>query len=112
MTGVIVSHPLFGRGQVLEVRNAAREAVVRFDNGIRAVVQRNMLAELDVPGAKPLPIVAYPASSCIVSDDEGALGFAKTAGFAASVFLSLTRPPVMAAAIKNVPVSIRSGTTR
>ena len=55
MTGVIVSHPLFGRGQVLEVRNAAREAVVRFDNGIRAVVQRNMLTELDVPGAKPLP---------------------------------------------------------
>ena len=55
MTGVIVSHPLFGRGQVLEVRNAAREAVVRFDNGIRAVVQRNMLTELDVPGAPPLP---------------------------------------------------------
>jgi hypothetical protein len=55
MTGVIVNHPLFGRGQVVELRNAAREAVVRFDNGIRAVVPRNMLAELDVPGAKPLP---------------------------------------------------------
>ncbi len=46
MIGAIVSHPLFGRGQVLELRNAAREAVVRFDNGIRAVVQSNILTIL------------------------------------------------------------------
>jgi hypothetical protein len=46
MIGAIVNHPLFGRGQVLELRNAAREAVVRFDNGIRAVVQSNMLSML------------------------------------------------------------------
>jgi len=44
MVGSIVNHPLFGRGQVLELRNAARESVVRFDNGIRAVVQSNMLS--------------------------------------------------------------------
>jgi hypothetical protein len=46
MVGAIVNHPLFGRGQVLELRNAARSAVVRFDNGIRAVVQSNMLSTL------------------------------------------------------------------
>jgi len=46
LVGAIVNHPLFGRGQVLELRNAARSAVVRFDNGIRAVVQSNMLSTL------------------------------------------------------------------
>jgi hypothetical protein len=46
MLGAIVNHPLFGRGQVLELRNAARSAVVRFDNGIRAVVESNMLSTL------------------------------------------------------------------
>lgn len=46
MIGAIVNHPLFGRGQVLELRNAARSAVVRFDNGIRAVVESNMLSTL------------------------------------------------------------------
>ena len=43
----IVNHPLFGRGQVIELRNAAREAVVKFDNGIRTVVQTSMLSGLD-----------------------------------------------------------------
>ncbi len=47
MIGSIVNHPLFGRGRVLEMRNAAREAVVRFDNRIRAVVQTNMLSVLE-----------------------------------------------------------------
>jgi hypothetical protein len=46
MIGSIVNHPLFGRGQVLEMRNAAREAVVRFDSGIRTVVQTSMLSDL------------------------------------------------------------------
>jgi hypothetical protein len=46
MVGDIINHPLFGRGQVLELRNAARSAVVRFDNGIRAVVESNMLLTL------------------------------------------------------------------
>jgi P-loop Domain of unknown function (DUF2791) len=46
MVGDIVNHPLFGRGQVLELRNAARSAVVRFDNGIRAVVESNILSTL------------------------------------------------------------------
>jgi hypothetical protein len=58
MVGAIVNHPLFGRGQVLELRNAARSAVVRFDNGIRAVVQSNMLSTLQ------------PAESA-VSDNHG-----------------------------------------
>ena len=47
MIGSIVNHPLFGRGQVLELRNAAREAAVRFDNGIRTIVQTNMLSILE-----------------------------------------------------------------
>ncbi|KAF0248289.1 MAG: hypothetical protein FD167_2305, partial [bacterium] len=34
MINAIVTHPLFGRGQVLQLRNSAREAVVRFDNGV------------------------------------------------------------------------------
>src|SRR5262249_14609502 len=55
MIGSIVNHPLFGRGQVLEVRNGAREAVVRFDNGIRTVVQTSMLSDLQQP---PAPAVA------------------------------------------------------
>jgi P-loop Domain of unknown function (DUF2791) len=46
LVGATVNHPLFGRGQVLELRNAARSAVVRFDNGIRAVVESNMLSTL------------------------------------------------------------------
>lgn len=46
MLGAIVSHPVFGRGQVVELRNAARESVVRFDNGIRTVVQTNILTVL------------------------------------------------------------------
>ncbi len=44
--GAIVNHPLFGRGQVLELRNAGRDSVVRFDNGIRATVPSNMLSVL------------------------------------------------------------------
>lgn len=48
MVGAIVNHPLFGRGRVLELRNAARESVVRFDNGIRAVVESNMLSTLQL----------------------------------------------------------------
>lgn len=43
----IVNHPLFGRGQIAELRHAAREAVVNFDNGIRTVVQTGMLSGLD-----------------------------------------------------------------
>jgi len=46
MIGAIVNHPVFGRGQVLELRHAARESVVRFDNGIRTVVPTNMLTVL------------------------------------------------------------------
>ena len=46
MKGAIINHPLFGRGQVLELRNAARDSVVRFDNGIRAAVPSNMLSVL------------------------------------------------------------------
>ncbi len=51
MIGDIVNHPLFGRGRVLEIRNAARSAVVRFDNGIRAVVESNMLSTLQPAGS-------------------------------------------------------------
>src|SRR5437867_8478638 len=51
MTGSIVNHPLFGRGVVQELRNAAREAVVRFDSGIRTVVQVSMLSVLNQAAA-------------------------------------------------------------
>ena len=61
MIGSIVNHPLFGRGQIVELRNAAREAAVRFDNGIRAVVQVNLLSILkpaEMPAPLPRPIIA------------------------------------------------------
>ncbi|CAN5257996.1 hypothetical protein BH18ACI2_BH18ACI2_21950 [soil metagenome] len=60
MTGAIVNHPLFGRGHALEQRNAARETVVRFDSGIRAVVQTSMLTALETSAAAlaPAPIPA------------------------------------------------------
>lgn len=50
MIGSTVIHPLYGRGQVREVRNAAREAVVRFDNGIRSVVPTSILTFLNPAG--------------------------------------------------------------
>ena len=46
MIGATVNHPLFGRGAVLELRSAGREAAVRFDSGIRAVTQVSMLTVL------------------------------------------------------------------
>ena len=59
MTGSIVTHPVFGRGHLLELRNAGRDAAVRFDNGIRAVVQVNILTirQGAEPLAPPRPIV-------------------------------------------------------
>jgi hypothetical protein len=55
MIGSIVNHPLFGRGQIAELRNAGREASVRFENGIRAVVLLSMLTILDSSRAQPSP---------------------------------------------------------
>ncbi len=60
MIGSTVNHPLFGRGQIIELRNAARESAVRFDNGIRAVVPVNLLSVLkpsDTPVLAPRPLV-------------------------------------------------------
>ena len=63
MIGSIVNHPLFGRGAVQELRSAARDAVVRFDSGIRTVVQASMLtvvkeAAAPAVSARPEPILA------------------------------------------------------
>ncbi len=62
MIGAIASHPLFGRGQVLELRNAGRDSVVRFDNGIRATVPSSMLSVLQAAGKEnqpaPKPFIA------------------------------------------------------
>ena len=61
MIGSTVNHPLFGRGQIIELRNAARESAVRFDNGIRAVVPVNLLSVLkssDTPALAPRPLIA------------------------------------------------------
>ena len=58
LIGSIINHPLFGRGVAQELRSAAREAVVRFDSGIRAVVQVSMLTVL-----KEAAVPAVSASS-------------------------------------------------
>lgn len=62
MVGAIVNHPLFGRGQVLELRNAGRDSVARFDNGIRAVVPSGMLSVLQAASPEnqftPKPFIA------------------------------------------------------
>lgn len=61
MKGAIVNHPLFGRGQVLELRNAGRDSVVRFDNGIRASVPSNILSVLqavEIETQNPKPFIA------------------------------------------------------
>lgn len=60
MIDVIVTHPLFGRGVVRELRNAGREASVAFDNGIRTVVPVTMLNRLDGGDALPAPRPALP----------------------------------------------------
>ena len=59
MIGSIVIHPVFGRGQILELRNAGRDATVRFENGIRAVVQVNMLTVVEAAKttAPPRPVI-------------------------------------------------------
>jgi hypothetical protein len=59
MIGSTVSHPLFGRGLVRELRNARREAAVLFDNGIRAVVPASILSVLK-PGEEPAPSLPPP----------------------------------------------------
>jgi P-loop Domain of unknown function (DUF2791) len=55
MKGAIINHPLFGRGQVLELRNAGRDSVVRFDSGIRANVPSNMLSVLEASEVREMP---------------------------------------------------------
>jgi hypothetical protein len=72
MVGAIVSHPLFGRGQVLELRNAARESVVRFDNGIRTVVQSNILTLLHEAAVASLqtPLKPQPSKPVVQSHEE------------------------------------------
>ncbi|MCY7377220.1 MAG: ATP-binding protein [Pyrinomonadaceae bacterium] len=71
MTDSIVNHPLFGRGRVLEIRNAAREAVVRFDNGIRAVVQTNILTILEnSQPIAPAPVVPIQREETIRTAED------------------------------------------
>ena len=72
MLGAIVNHPAFGRGQVVETRNAGREAAVRFDNGIRTVVQSNMLSVLQpsVVSIKPPRPVIVPRPERVFTPEE------------------------------------------
>lgn len=71
MTDSIVNHPLFGCGRVLEIRNAAREAVVHFDNGIRAVVQTNILTVLENSRPiAPAPVVPIQREETIRTADD------------------------------------------
>lgn len=76
MVGVIVSHPLFGRGRVLERRNAARESVVRFDNGIRTVVPTNILTVLgQAAESATARAAAAPALPRSVAQPRGEVDF-------------------------------------
>lgn len=70
MTGSIVNHPLFGRGQIVELRNAGREGAVRFDNGIRAVVQINLLSILKAAEAPARPVVAPRVETARTPEQE------------------------------------------
>ncbi len=73
MIGSTVNHPLFGRGQIIELRNAARESAVRFDNGIRAVVPVNLLSVLkpsDTPVLAPRPLVASRKETARTPEQE------------------------------------------
>ncbi len=81
MIGSIVSHPLFGRGQVVELRNAAREAAVRFDNGIRAVVPASILSILqaaDTPAPAPRPVVLPRAEAAPTPEQEQKIAARRT----------------------------------
>jgi hypothetical protein len=86
MIGSIVNHPLFGRGQVMEMRNAGREAVARFDNGIRAVVPFNILTMLKpaetaaaVSSVRPpAPIIAPRAEVALTPEQERRIGARRT----------------------------------
>ncbi len=73
MIGAIVNHPLFGRGQVLELRNAGRDSVVRFDNGIRATVPSGMLSVLQAaePPEPPKPFFV-PRQEKVFTPEEAA----------------------------------------
>ncbi len=72
MIGSIVTHPVFGRGQILELRNAGRDATVRFENGIRAVVQVNMLTVVEAAKTTaPLrPVVAPRVEVALTPEQE------------------------------------------
>ena len=74
MIGAIVNHPLFGRGQVLELRNAGRESVVRFDNGIRATVPFSMLSVLQAAETENKPPKPFfvPRQEKVFTPEESA----------------------------------------
>lgn len=73
MIGAIASHPLFGRGQVLELRNAGRDSVVRFENGIRATVPSDMLSVLQAAKENqnaPKPFIAPRIEKVFTPEEE------------------------------------------
>ena len=82
MIGAIVNHPLFGRGQVLELRNAGRDSVVRFDNGIRAVVASSMLSVLQAVEkenqVEPKPFIAPRVEKIFTPEEEKRLEARRT----------------------------------
>ena len=82
MIGAIVNHPLFGRGQVLELRNAGRDSVVRFDNGIRASVPSNMLSVLQAAETEsrvePKPFMAPRAEKIFTPEEEARIEARRT----------------------------------
>jgi hypothetical protein len=80
--GAEVHHPLFGRGAVLELRSAGRDAAVRFESGIRTVTPMSMLtvATPDSGAAPTKPPTAprlSPAESRTPTDSK-AMGARRT----------------------------------
>jgi hypothetical protein len=81
MIGAIINHPLFGRGQVLELRNAGRDSVVRFDNGIRAAVPSSMLSVLQAVENQqfaPKPFLAPRAEKVFTPEETQKLEARRT----------------------------------
>lgn len=80
MKGAIINHPLFGRGQVLELRNAGRDSVVRFDNGIRATVSSSMLSVLEAaqPAQPSKPFLAPRAEKVLTPEETQRLEARRT----------------------------------
>ena len=103
MIGSTVNHPLFGRGQIIELRNAARESAVRFDNGIRAVVPFNLLSILKASEKAmpaPRPLIAPRVEAVRTQEQEERLAARRTIEALRYGVVPLTRIRELSAGLK------------